>query len=75
VVAPIASRYRAVASGGNFNLYLAAPGAGDSGALSVTATAPAWLQYSWSGSSNPVGLATFGVFPGPAARVHQREVY
>jgi MSHA biogenesis protein MshQ len=60
---------------GSFNLILAAPGAGHAGAVSVTATAPAWLQYNWGGSSNPLGMATFGVFPGPASRVHQREVY
>jgi hypothetical protein len=45
----------------------------------VTAAAPAWLQYLWnstSGSnSSPSAMATFGVFPAPASRVHQREVY
>ncbi len=73
--AAASGRYRPVAVGGNFNLNLAAPGAGNSGALSVTATAPAWLQYPWGGTTNPVGIATFGVFPGPASRVHQREVF
>ena len=73
--APVTSRYLSVASGGSFNLHLAGPGAGNSGALSVTATAPAWLQYTWGASTSPVGLGTFGVFPGPASRVHQREVY
>ncbi len=64
---------------GQFNLVLAAPGSGNAGAATVTATAPAWLQYLWntaSGvSSNPVGIATFGVFPGPSSRIYQREVY
>jgi hypothetical protein len=75
--APAASglQYRANAAAGNFNLILAAPGAGHAGAASITATAPSWLQYNWGGSVNPLGLATFGVFPGPASRVHQREVY
>jgi MSHA biogenesis protein MshQ len=68
-------QYRTTAASGNFNLNLAAPGSGNSGALSVTATAPSWLQYSWSGSANPVGMATFGVFPGPASRIYQHEVY
>ncbi|MGO9988123.1 MAG: DUF6701 domain-containing protein [Steroidobacteraceae bacterium] len=68
-------QYLSPAAAGNFNLILAAPGAGDTGALSVTATAPAWLQYNWGSSQNPSGMATFGVFPGPASRVHQREVY
>jgi MSHA biogenesis protein MshQ len=81
--APAASRYLPIAWAGpptppplgSFNLILAAPGAGNAGAVSVTATAPNWLQYNWGGSSNPLGMATFGVFPGPASRVHQREVY
>jgi MSHA biogenesis protein MshQ len=71
--------YRATASGGDFNLILSAPGAGHNGAVTVTATAPSWLQYLWSVSSgvnsNPTGTASFGLFPGPASRVHQREVY
>jgi hypothetical protein len=74
--APAASQYYPIAAAGNFNLILAAPGAGDNGALSVTATAPAWLQYSWgAGVVNPTGMGTFGEFPAPASRVHQREVY
>ncbi len=64
-----------VAAAGTFNLILAAPGAGNNGAVSVTATAPSWLQYSWGASSNPVAIGTFGEFPAPASRVHQREVY
>jgi len=74
-----ALRYLALASGGDFNLILAAPGSGHNGALTVTATAPSWLQYLWSVSSgvnsSPSATATFGLFPGPAARIHQREVY
>jgi MSHA biogenesis protein MshQ len=68
-------QYRAAAAAGNFNLILAAPGVGNAGALSVTATAPSWLQYSWGSTLNPVGMGTFGVFPGPTSRIHQREVY
>ncbi len=73
--AAASSQYRPTAVNGNFNLILAAPGAGNNGALSVTATAPGWLQYSWGASVNPVGIGTFGEFPAPASRVHQREVY
>jgi MSHA biogenesis protein MshQ len=77
--ASASNRYSPTASAGQFNLILAAPGAGNSGALSVTATAPAWLQYLWnagSGSnSSPTANATFGVFPGSSSRVYQREVY
>jgi MSHA biogenesis protein MshQ len=73
------SRYNSSAAAGNFNLNLAAPGSGNSGAVTVTATAPGYLQYLWSAgagvNSNPAGLATFGLFPGSASRVYQREVY
>ena len=73
-----ASRYTSPAVAGAFNLNLAAPGSGKNGAALVTATAPTWLQYPWnatSGSTSPVGIATFGLFPGPASRTYQREVY
>ena len=77
--AAASSRYSPVASAGAFNLILAAPGAGNSGALTVAAAAPTWLQYLWnvsSGSnSSPTGMATFGMFPGSPSRVYQREVY
>jgi len=73
------SPYSATPVNGVFNLILAAPGAGKSGAVSVTPTAPAWLQYLWQTSSgsntSPIGIATFGVFPGSPARIYQREVY
>jgi MSHA biogenesis protein MshQ len=72
-------QYDPLAVGGGFNLWLAAPGTGNNGAVSVTATAPAWLQYLWNAgsgvNSNPAANATFGVFPGPASRIYQREVY
>ncbi|MBS0614349.1 MAG: hypothetical protein JSS24_14335, partial [Proteobacteria bacterium] len=75
----VAGGYQAPVSAGVFNLKLAAPGAGNSGSLSVTATAPVWLQYLWNASSgvnsNPSAQASFGVFPGPASRIYQREVY
>jgi hypothetical protein len=72
-------RYRAVAVGGDFNLTLAAPGAGHDGALTLTANAPSWLKYTWDASSgtpgNPSAVATFGEFPGSTTRVYQREIY
>ena len=72
-------RYLATALAGSFNLNLSAPGSGNNGALTVTATAPAWLQYLWNASSgvpsNPAAMGTFGLFPGPTQRIYQREVY
>jgi MSHA biogenesis protein MshQ len=71
--------YAATAVAGDFNLVLAAPGGGNNGALTLTATPPAWLMYLWnagSGSNSaPAGIATFGEFTGPASRVYQREIY
>ena len=67
--APAASAYFPKAVGGTFNLIFAAPGSGNSGAATVTATAPAWLQ------SSPSAMATFGIYPGSGARIYQREVY
>jgi MSHA biogenesis protein MshQ len=73
------SAYLATATGGAFNLNLAAPGSGNSGAATVTATAPTWLQFPWNAATGvftgPAALATFGVFPGPASRIYEREVY
>lgn len=77
--AAAARRYRASASAGDFNLVLAAPGAGNSGAVTVEAAPHAWLRYDWNvatpGLENPAALATFGVFQGSAQRVYEREVY
>jgi MSHA biogenesis protein MshQ len=75
VAAPVATAFTAPASSGNFNLVFAAPGSGFNGAMTVIATAPAWLQYTWSGGVNPAGIAAFGVFSGQTSRVYQREVY
>ena len=78
-VAAGSGRYLAVALAGDFSLVLAAPGSGNDGAVTVTATAPAWLRYAWDAgsgaASNPSGVATFGQFPGPTTRVYQREIY
>ncbi len=76
--AAASSRYTSPASAGVFNLILAAPGSGNNGAANATATAPSWLEYPWnaaSGDTSPTGIATFGVYPGPASRTYQREVY
>jgi hypothetical protein len=76
--APPLTAYKSPASSGNFNLVFAAPGSGFNGAMTVTATAPAWLQYGWNsavGNSNPTGIGAFGMFSGQTSRVYQREVY
>jgi hypothetical protein len=73
--AALAAQYLPTAVAGNFNLTLAAPGAGNNGALTVTASAPSWLQYPQGAGVNPYAVGTFGVFAAPASRVYQREVY
>jgi MSHA biogenesis protein MshQ len=76
--AAAANGYAAFAVAGAFNLILSAPGLGFSGAENVTATAPSWLQYLWNtpgSNSSPIGMATFGVFPGSPTRIYQREAY
>lgn len=47
----------------DFLLWLKAPGVGKSGALNLTATVPAWLQFNWKGVGdvNPSSRVTFGV--------------
>jgi MSHA biogenesis protein MshQ len=60
---------------GNFNLWLLAPGASHAGAIDITASVPAWLQYGWisSTSTNPTARATFGVYKSPL--IYRRENY
>lgn len=59
---------------GNFNLWLKAPGTGNQGALDITASVPAWLQFNWTGAvGNPKARATFGVHKTPV--IYRRENY
>lgn len=59
---------------GNFNLWLKAPGSGFSGSIDLTATAPTWLQYNWTGTlGSPTARATFGVYKSPL--IYRRENY
>lgn len=62
---------------GNFNLWLKAPGSGNSGSLVVTAMVPPWLRYNWTGlKANPKGLASFGVSKSDSSKiVHRQERY
>ena len=63
---------------GNFNLWLKAPGADVIGAIDVTATVDAWLQYNWigDGPTNPKSRAMFGVYQSNSSNVvHRIEKY
>jgi len=76
---PPALRYREPPLGGDFNLYLRAPGPGDNGSTTVTADVPAWLEFDWNSSlpglEDPVGTAVFGIFRGVDRRIYIRELY
>jgi len=62
---------------GNFNLWLKAPGAGNTGAVTVNGNVPAWLRYPWSGGTaiDPTARATFGVYKGGDEFIYLRENY
>jgi cytoskeletal protein CcmA (bactofilin family) len=62
---------------GNFNLWLEAPGSGNTGSVDVTADVPVWLQYNWTGVlDNPKGRATFGIYnSGSNKIIHRLERY
>ena len=67
----------AVGAGGDYVLWLRAPGAGRVGILDVTPEVPAWLRFDWRGAGEtaPTARVGFGVFQGDRRAIHQREVY
>jgi MSHA biogenesis protein MshQ len=79
VAGPPALRYRVPPLGGDFNLYLKAPGATNDGSTTATADAPAWLEYDWDaanpGLEDPRGTAVFGIYPGQDRLIYIRELY
>lgn len=64
---------------GNFNLRLAAPGAGNNGGVTIGATVPSWLEFDWNtltlGDESPSGQATFGIYGGERKQIYTREIY
>jgi hypothetical protein len=79
VPAPLVLRYTEPPLGGDFNLRLAAPGAGNQGSVVITATVPDFLRFDWdagaAGDENPSGQATFGIFGGESRQIYTREIY
>ncbi|MGB5640099.1 MAG: DUF6701 domain-containing protein, partial [Sedimenticolaceae bacterium] len=72
----VADQYHASPVSGDFNLNLMAPSGAATGVLRVAADAPPWLEFDWQGrgNSDPVGLATFGIYQGNSRVIFMREV-
>jgi MSHA biogenesis protein MshQ len=72
------ARYREPPTAGDFNLRLAAPGAGNQGGVQIRAAVPAWLMFDWDSSvsnEQPTGQATFGIYGGERRLIYTREIY
>ena len=65
--------------GGDFNLWLRAPGANNTGNIDVQVnTLPEWLRFDWNDdgtATGPEGRATFGIYEGSPRLIHIRERY
>jgi MSHA biogenesis protein MshQ len=71
---PVSKRFAQPPLAGGFNLWLQAPGPGNTGALNLTANVPAWLKYDWNGTGtaiNPTVRETFGLRKTPI--IYMRE--
>ncbi len=79
----VGKRFLSTPTGGSFNLWLRAPGAGNSGSVDLSANLSAagysWLLYDWDNNGtpveDPVGTATFGTWRGNPRHIHLRELY
>ena len=74
---PAGEQFKEPPASGNFNLWLKATGAGNTGSVTATATVPAWLQFPWTGptNQNPSATASFGLYKGAGPQIYLREVY
>jgi MSHA biogenesis protein MshQ len=79
VAAALPLRFAEPPAAGDYNLRLAAPGAGNSGSVIVSASVPEWLRYDWNAGvgldEDPSAQATFGVFGGESRQIYMREIY
>ena len=77
--AAAASPFREPPVAGDFNLQLAAPGAGNQGSVLIRGAVPSWLRFDWDGGTagdeDPTGQATFGIFGGERRTIYTREIY
>jgi hypothetical protein len=77
---PVSQRFKeggAAGFAGDFNLWLKAPGSGNTGTVTVTGNVPVWLQYPWTGAAavDPEASATFGIYRGAKEFIDLRENY
>ncbi|VAX08160.1 MSHA biogenesis protein MshQ [hydrothermal vent metagenome] len=74
---PVSEQFAEPPVAGNFNSWLKAPGAGNTGNMDITGTAPVWLQYDWNGGGliDPGGRASFGLFRGDDRIIYWREQF
>jgi hypothetical protein len=72
----LADQYSPNPIGSNFNLNLKGPGAGNTGVLNVTADAPSYLEYDWTGGGlgDPTGTASFGIHNRDSQTIFLKEV-
>jgi len=70
------------AASGILNISLTAPGAGNSGDITVTpdlnASSDLWLRFNWdgvAGDDDPFAKATFGIYSGDSSQIYYRQVY
>lgn len=77
VPGPVARRFTMTPAGGEYTLWLRAPGVGNVGILDLTPNVPAWLQFNWRGAglTAPTARVGFGVYQGDRRAIHEREVY
>ncbi len=76
---PAGQSFREPPLGGDFNLFLQAPGAGNDGSTVITGDVPPWLEFDWDGAlpglEDPSAIATFGIYDGDGRRIYTRELY
>jgi MSHA biogenesis protein MshQ len=79
IAAPLSQQFKQPPVGGDFNLTLRAPGAGNTGSVSMIATVPDHLKFDWdaaaAGDEHPSGLATFGLYGGESRQIYLRETF
>ena len=65
-------------TGGIIPISLSAPGAGNTGSVSLTITTPSWLTYDYDGDAvaeNVLATATFGIYQGRRPIIIRRQTY